>query len=116
MLDILPADHAAGGFQNGAVIVAVLICERIGCFFHQILHYFETGELIGKPPLEEVVEMILRHARMQIEFKGEEIAMREMRKHSAWYTAGYHNSARLRGRLNEVSTYQELEDLFRSLV
>ena len=84
--------------------------------FHQILHYFETGELIGKPPLEEVVEMILRHARMQIEFKGEEIAMREMRKHSAWYTAGYHNSARLRGRLNEVSTYQELEDLFRSLV
>ncbi len=84
--------------------------------FHQILHYFETGELIGKPPLEEVVEMILRHARMQIEFKGEEIAMREMRKHSAWYTAGYHNSARLRGRLNEVSTYQELEDLFRSIV
>ena len=84
--------------------------------FKQILHYFETGEIMEKPPLEEVVEMILRHARMQIEFKGEDIAMREMRKHSAWYTAGYHHSAKLRGQLNEVSTYEELEALFRSVI
>ena len=80
--------------------------------FHQILHYFETGEIIGKPPMDELVAMMLRHAKMQIAFKGEEYyGIREFRKHAAWYTSGYHNSARLRGMINEVNTYQELEDL-----
>ncbi|MDD6191639.1 MAG: tRNA dihydrouridine synthase DusB [Lachnospiraceae bacterium] len=81
--------------------------------FHQILHYFETGELIGKPPMEEMIETMLRHARMQINFKGEELyGIREFRKHAAWYTAGYKNSAKLRGMINEVTTYSELEGLF----
>lgn len=81
--------------------------------FHQILHYFETGELIGKPPMEEMIETMLRHARMQIDFKGEELyGIREFRKHAAWYTAGYKNSAKLRGMINEVTTYSELEELF----
>ena len=50
--------------------------------FHQILHYFETGELIGKPPLEEMITTMLRHARLQIEFKGDYLGIREMRKHA----------------------------------
>ncbi len=81
--------------------------------FHQILHYFETGELIGKPPMEEMIETMLRHARMQISYKGDELSgIREFRKHAAWYTAGYKNSSKLRGMINEVTTYQELEELF----
>ena len=77
--------------------------------FHQILHYFETGELIGKPPIEEMIETMLRHARLQIEYKGEYSGVREMRKHAAWYTAGYKNSSKLRGRINEVDSYEKLE-------
>ena len=85
--------------------------------FHQILHYFETGEMIGKPPMEEMVETMLRHAKMQIAFKGDELCgIREFRKHAAWYTAGYKNSAKLRGMINEVNTYQELEELFRRIL
>ncbi len=80
--------------------------------FHQILHYFETGELIGKPPIDEMIETMLRHARLQIEYKGEYTGIREIRKHAAWYTAGYKNSSKLRGRINEVNNYQELEALF----
>ena len=80
--------------------------------FRQILHYFETGELLPKPSLEEMVPVMLRHARMQIQFKGERTAIREMRKHAAWYTAGYKNSAKLRGRIHEVESYEELEALF----
>ena len=81
--------------------------------FRQILHYFETGELIGKPPMEEMIETMLRHAKMQISYKGDELSgIREFRKHAAWYTAGYKNSSRLRGMINEVTTYQELEELF----
>ena len=80
--------------------------------FKQILHYFETGEELAKPTFSEVRDMILRHARMQIDFKGEYTAIREMRKHAAWYTAGYKNSSKLRARVCEVETYEELEALF----
>ncbi len=83
--------------------------------FKQILHYEQTGELLEKPSPQEVTEMILRHAKMQMEFKGECIGMREIRKHAAWYTAGYKNSAKLRGKINETETYEELKELLSHL-
>ena len=58
-----------------------------------------------------MVQMILRHGRMLIECKGELMAMREMRKHVAWYTAGYPGSASLRRRGNEIEKYEDLERL-----
>lgn len=79
--------------------------------FRQILHYFETGEHLAKPTIEEVTQMILRHARMMLEFKGEYIGIREIRKHAAWYTAGYPNSARLRVAINNVESFEALEEL-----
>lgn len=79
--------------------------------FRQILHYFGTGEHLAKPTLEEVTQMILRHARMMLEFKGEYIGIREIRKHAAWYTAGYPNSARLRVAINNVESFEALEEL-----
>ena len=81
--------------------------------FKQIKEYLETGILPQRPDLEEVREMMLRHARMQLECKGEYTGIREMRKHVAWYTAGYPNSARLRAKINEVETYEELTELLK---
>ena len=80
--------------------------------FHQILHYFETGEIIGKPPMEEMIKTMLRHAKLQIAFKGDYLGIREMRKHAAWYTAGYKGASKLRGSINDVESYEELESLF----
>ena len=84
--------------------------------FRQILHYFETGEHLEKPDLAEMVEMMLRHAQMQIACKGDYIGIREMRKHAAWYTGGYPNSSKLRGRINEVENYEQLEALFQEVL
>ena len=84
--------------------------------FKQILHYFETGEKLEKPSFAEVTDMILRHARMQIEFKGEYTGIREMRKHAAWYTAGYKNSSRLRAKICEVENYEQLQALFEEVL
>lgn len=81
--------------------------------FKEIVTYLKTGELLPRPQRSEVREMMLRHARMQIEYKGEYIGMREMRKHVSWYTAGYPNSAKLRGAINGVDTYEELEALLK---
>ena len=64
-----------------------------------------------KPTLEEVVAMILRHARMQIEFSGEYLGIRQMRKHVAWYTTGYPGSSKLRGMVNRVENMAALEEL-----
>lgn len=79
--------------------------------FREMNHYFTTGELLPRPSWEEIREMILRHARMQIELKGEFTGIREMRKHIAWYTSGMRHSARLRRDSNLVSSYEELEKL-----
>lgn len=64
-----------------------------------------------KPTLEEVVAMILRHARMQIEFSGEYLGIRQMRKHVAWYTTGYPGPSKLRGMVNRVESMAALEEL-----
>ena len=83
--------------------------------FSRTLHYLETGELLPPPSTEQVREMILRHARMLLDYKGEYTGIREMRKHVAWYTAGFPHSARLRGRVNEVQSLEELEKILEEL-
>lgn len=79
--------------------------------FSRIDHYLKTGEVLLKPKPEEVKQMILRHAALLAEFKGEYTAMREMRKHVSWYTAGYPHSAALRNDINLVETMEELQEL-----
>ena len=76
--------------------------------FSRTLHYLETGELLQPPTPAEISEMILRHGTMQAEHKGETVAMREMRKHMAWYTGGLPHSAKLRNDINQVETMEEL--------
>lgn len=79
--------------------------------FHQIKAYMNTGIIPEKPTVEEAVEMMLRHARMAIEYKGEYTGIREMRKHVAWYTTGYPLAAKLRNKVNEITDYNSLEKL-----
>ena len=84
--------------------------------FSQIKTYLETGERLPKPTVEEVVVMIKRHSRLQVQYKGEYLGIREMRKHVAWYTAGYPESARLRSMVNEVDSLQALDELLDAYV
>ena len=79
--------------------------------FSRTNHYLDTGELLPEPDADEVARMILRHAKMQVEMKGEENGMKEMRKHIAWYTAGLPHSASIRRECNELETIAELEKL-----
>ncbi|MDO4455024.1 MAG: tRNA dihydrouridine synthase DusB [Eubacteriales bacterium] len=83
--------------------------------FRQIAHYLETGEKLEKPDIEEVKQMMMRHARMQMEYKGGFTGIREMRKHVAWYTTGYPHSARLRNLVNQAGSIEELEELIKSI-
>lgn len=79
--------------------------------FRQVKEYLNHGTLLETPDMDEMVEMMLKHARLLISCKGEYIGIREMRKHVAWYTAGYKESSRLRNMVNEVENLSDLQQL-----
>ena len=79
--------------------------------FRETAQYLETGTLPERPSKMEVKEMILRHCELQLQYKGEYTGIREMRKHVAWYTAGYPHSSKLRGRINEIESMDALKKL-----
>ena len=83
--------------------------------FGQIAAYLEGARVPAAPSVEEKKEMILRHAALQMETKGEYTGVREMRKHLSWYTAGLPGSARLRGIVNQAETFEEIRRLVESM-
>ena len=112
-----------GDVVSGASALAMM--EETGCdgvmigrgaqgnpwIFSDLLEYERTGKLRLRPGADEIREMMLRHARLQIRYKGEYLGIREMRKHVSWYTKGLPGSARLREAINQVESYEELEQL-----
>ena len=113
---------------NGDVVSgesAIAMMQETGCdgvmigrgaqgnpwIFSELLDYDKTGVMPPRPSAEAMKEMMLRHARLQIQYKGEYLGVREMRKHVSWYTSGLPNSAKLRGEINQVESYEELEKL-----
>ena len=79
--------------------------------FSELLEYEKTGKMPERPSMEEIKKMMLRHAQLQMQYKGEYLGIREMRKHVSWYTTGLPNSAKMRDEINRVESYAELEVL-----
>lgn len=116
-----------GDIKDGASAEAIL--RRTGCdgimvgraargnpwIFRQIAAYLQDGTVLPAPEKEEIRAMILRHAKMQLAYKGEYTGIREMRKHVSWYTAGMPDSARLRRTVNMVESFAALEELVREM-
>lgn len=102
--------------ETGAAAVAVgRAAQGNPWIFREIKAYLEGLEVPERPGLSQVKEMILTHAAMLADFKGEYIAVREMRKHTAWYLAGFRNAASLRREVCHVETMESFEDLIGSL-
>ena len=76
--------------------------------FREVVSYLETGVIPSGPTIEEVKDTVIRHAMLQLEYKGEYTGVREMRKHLSWYTAGYPNSARFRQMINSMESMEQL--------
>jgi nifR3 family TIM-barrel protein len=83
--------------------------------FREINSYLDTGVIPPRPTAQELCDTIIKHAGLELEYKDEYIAVREMRKHVAWYTAGYPHSAKLRQAVNEAESFDELEKIVRGL-
>ncbi len=76
--------------------------------FRETAAYLATGEKPEPPTKAEKRELILRHAALQMQYRGEYLAVREMRKHLSWYTVGMPHSARFRSMINTMATMDEL--------
>ena len=114
---------ANGDVFSGADAVAIR--KQTGCdgimaargskgnpwLFREIKAALAGEPLPERPTAQERIAMLLRHAKLCVEYKGEYTGIREMRKHAAWYTAGMHGSSRLRQEVNQVTTLRELEEL-----
>lgn len=84
--------------------------------FRDITAFLENGIIPEAPTNAEKKEIILRHAALQLEYKGEYTGVREMRKHLSWYTIGMPHSAKFRQTINTMESMDELvksvEDIF----
>lgn len=76
--------------------------------FKRINHYMQTGEILPEPTLEEKINTAIKHLKLAVDEHGEYVAVREMRKHIAWYLKGLRNSARVRDEINKIESYEEV--------
>lgn len=111
-----------GDVTDGAAAKALI--EQTGCdgvmigravrgnpwIFREVAHYLEQGVPLERPSFSELRTTIIRHGQMELELKGEYTAVREMRKHIAWYTTGYPHSAALRRHINEMESFADLQE------
>ena len=87
--------------------------------FKNIKYYLETGKKLLPPSNEEKLKVIKEHIELAIEEKGEEVAVKELRKHISWYTKNLKNSSEFRNKMNKIETKTELmnslEEYFKTL-
>ncbi len=84
--------------------------------FREIKSYFETGVTCPRPTAKEIYDTVIRHADMQLKYKGEYIGIREMRKHVSWYTTGMPGSARFRNEINQMTDMDSLKEACRKVM
>ena len=79
--------------------------------FKQISHYLDTGELLKEQELADKIADLKAYAKELIAYKGEFMAMKELRGQAGWFIKGCHNGSKIRQRLSCVSTYEDLENI-----
>lgn len=84
--------------------------------FRDCVHFHETGEKLPRQSVEEVYQLMLRHIRMQLDEKGDHLGLLQMRKHVAWYTNGFRNSAALRSAINRAESKEAMEAILENWV
>ena len=76
--------------------------------FREIIHYLKTGEKLEKPTLDERYSTMVRHINMEIEERGEEVAIKEMRKQLSWYIKNLKDSSQMRDKINKIIDKEQL--------
>lgn len=116
--DVVDAESCAALYRQTGCDLAMVGRGALGrpWVFGQIAAYLDTGVCPPEPDLPQRMQVLLRHARLACQYKGEYIAMREMRRHSFAYMKGIRGAADFRRRGGMVSTLEELQALTDELI
>lgn len=79
--------------------------------FREVAHYLETGQNLSRPDAVERLAVAIRHLHLLVEYKGEVVGVKEMRKHAAWYIKGLPDATHLRDEINLQTTQDGMENL-----
>ena len=79
--------------------------------FKNIRHYFETGEILPEPSLDERLEMMCRQVELSVKFKGERIGISEARRQCAYYLKGLPGAAAFRNKCGSLNNLDDLREL-----
>lgn len=108
--DVTDAVSAAALYEHTGCDLVMVGRGALGApwVFAQIQAYLGSGVRLPDPPVEKRMAVLLRQARLTAELKGERIALREIRKHAAWYMRGLRGAAGFRAKAGEVETLADL--------
>jgi nifR3 family TIM-barrel protein len=109
--DVVDGESAKSMFEETGCdgVMVARAAQGNPFIFREIRSFFEEGTSCGRPSAKEIYETVIRHADMQLEYKGEYIGIREMRKHVSWYTTGMPGSARFRNEINQMTDMESLK-------
>lgn len=115
--DILTLDDALGMYEETGCDLVMIGRGSYGnpFLFREIAHYLETGERLPAPAFAEKLEVMRRHIRRIVEYKGEYIGMRESRKIAAFYIKGVDGAAKFRSACGSLTSLAGLEALIDAL-
>ena len=108
--DVIDEESAKAMFEQTGVDGIMIGRGTMGnpWIFEQIQHYLKTGEKLPSPTNQEKYEILKKHIELDIHYKGEVVALNEMRKHIAWYTKNMPDASSFRNEINHITTRDEL--------
>lgn len=76
--------------------------------FKRIIHFLQTGEKLQEISSKEKLETIIKHIELEVAEKGEKVGIQELRKHMACYIKNLPNASKIRVRINQIGSKDEL--------
>jgi tRNA-dihydrouridine synthase len=83
---------------------------------YRTIHYLNNGELLEDPTPSEKIDIAILHMDRLIALKGESVAVKEMRKHMAWYLKGLPGAARVKDVIMELTEREALVRVLREYI
>ncbi len=116
--DIWSADDALKMMEETGCDALMIGRASLGnpFIFRETVELVEHGRRISPPTIKERIVAAYQHLELACSYKGETVAIREMRKHLAWYTRGMRGAARIREEINQATTRQQIDSILDRLI
>lgn len=116
--DVTTAAEAAALYEQTGCDLIMVGRGALGApwLFAQIEAYLQHGRILPTPPVSARMAVLVRQITLAAQLKGERVALREARKHAAWYMRGLRGAAGFRSEAGQISSLEDLETLCRRVM